>query len=221
MKKQNKITVKHYLNTNLKAYKVKNENFYSVYLFVTTKNVVTRVKSHYFNDLYSLKEFENFSNAGNENFELMKKEVGAVENIIRAQLNLTKEFDTNLFSLLYNHTPNIKLIHSSASMDKYLKNVCMIESEKEKIQLGDKEVATTISIYDFFKPNYQKEVERILREKENKLPIMENVNVGVLLCFFQAAKNVLSTIKKYEKISTKYDYLLNNAMIEMESIKIF
>ena len=41
----NKITVKHYLNTNLKPYVINGDKYYSIYALVTSHRQNTKVKS--------------------------------------------------------------------------------------------------------------------------------------------------------------------------------
>ena len=40
-----KITVKHFLNTNLKPYVINKQNYYSIYVFVTANRKTTKLKS--------------------------------------------------------------------------------------------------------------------------------------------------------------------------------
>ena len=57
-----KITIKHFLNTNLKPYIINKQNYYSVYLLITAQRKTTKVKSLVFDEYYSESDFESIFN---------------------------------------------------------------------------------------------------------------------------------------------------------------
>ena len=159
MSKERKITVKHFLHEKMRVFKVNNENHYQVYLQILVTNKLTRIKSYSFTEIYTKTDFE-----GLQSSEKAQNEIITVQNLIRTQLGITNEFDTNLFSAFYNLMPNYEL---SQILAEKLLNVAK----------G--------SFYNFFSPSNQIEIENALREKTEKMPIMENVNKGVMLAFFE------------------------------------
>ena len=74
-----KVTVKHYLNTNLKPYIVRGEKYYTVYMLVTVNRKTTRIPSKEFEELHTEEEFENEILPSEE----LQAEVKTVENIIK------------------------------------------------------------------------------------------------------------------------------------------
>lgn len=93
-----KITVKHYLNVNLKPYVIKGENYYSIYIMVVVNRKNTKVKSISFEELYTEKDFEDIQN---EDDNLLKQEVKVIDKICSLILDVFGEFDTSLFSAYY------------------------------------------------------------------------------------------------------------------------
>lgn len=220
MSKESKITVKHYLNTNLKAYKIRNEDFYNLYMLVTTKNRNTKVKSNCFSELYTQNEFEDFMKEGSEASELIKNEVETVTNILRTQLNLSSdinEFDTVLFSAFYNLMPNYSIYEVLRTVNSF--NLYFLD-DFDLVERGAS--GALLTFYDWFKPEIQKEIKLALSKKEGKTPIMENVNKAIMLCFFNVLCEFLNT-KKYEILKNKYAFWLHREGVVrgIKEIKLF
>lgn len=93
-----KITVKHYLNVNLKPYVVKGESYYSIYIMVVVNRKNTKIKSVSFEELYTEKDFEDIQNEDND---LLKQEVRVIENICTQIQDIFGDFDVSLFSAYY------------------------------------------------------------------------------------------------------------------------
>lgn len=93
-----KITVKHYLNVNLKPYIVKGENYYSMYIMVIVNRKSTKVKSISFEELYTEKDFEDIQNEDND---LLNQEITVIENICELIQDVFRGFDVTMFSSYY------------------------------------------------------------------------------------------------------------------------
>lgn len=93
-----KITVKHYLNVNLKPYIVKGENYYSMYIMVIVNRKSTKVKSISFEELYTEKDFEDIQNEDND---LLNQEITVIDNICGLIQDVFREFDATMFSSYY------------------------------------------------------------------------------------------------------------------------
>ena len=93
-----KITVKHYLNVNLKPYVVKGESYYSIYIMVVVNRKNTKVKSVSFEELYTEKDFEEIQSEDND---LLKQEIRVIENICTQIQDTFGDFDASLFSAYY------------------------------------------------------------------------------------------------------------------------
>ena len=94
-----KITIKHYLNKNLKPYKIKDEKYYMVHILITVNRKTTRVRSKIFEEICTEKDFEEIEKTEQAGiFEESK----TIETIIQTQLSMFNEFDTSLFCAFYN-----------------------------------------------------------------------------------------------------------------------
>ena len=57
-----KITVKHYLNTNLKPYIIDGEKYYKIYVLIRADTQNTKIKSDVSSNEYTETEFEKLIN---------------------------------------------------------------------------------------------------------------------------------------------------------------
>ncbi|XKX05239.1 hypothetical protein R8G61_12885 [Tenacibaculum maritimum] len=93
-----KVTISHFLNTNLKPFVMKGDNYYPIYIKVTAKRTTTKTRSLVFKEHYTQTEFDEIiSSEEIEDIEMIKNEVSAIERIARITINELKEFDTAFF----------------------------------------------------------------------------------------------------------------------------
>lgn len=93
-----KITVKHYLNTNLKPYIIRGENYYSMYIMVVVNRKNTKVKSISFEELYTEKDFEDILS---DSDSLLTQEIAVIEKVCSLIQEVLGDFDTTFFSAYY------------------------------------------------------------------------------------------------------------------------
>nr|DAX93167.1 MAG TPA: hypothetical protein [Bacteriophage sp.] len=93
-----KITIKHYLNVNLKPYIIRGKSYYSMYIMVIANRKSTKVKSITFGELYTEEDFEDIFE--HDNFQI-RQEISAIENICSLILDTFSDFDATIFSLYY------------------------------------------------------------------------------------------------------------------------
>lgn len=99
-----KITIKHYLNTNLKPYIIKGECYYSIYIMIVVNRKNTKVKSITFEELYTEKDFEEIICEDND---LLQQEITAIENLCLLVQDVIGAFDTSFFSAYYSSMQNM------------------------------------------------------------------------------------------------------------------
>ncbi len=108
MAKQSKITVKHFLNTNLKPYVINGTNYFSIYMLVIANRKNTKIKSIVFNELYTDNDFNEIINLTDKDDEiLLNKEISCVENIGKILIDILNEFDTSFFTVYYSFLSSI------------------------------------------------------------------------------------------------------------------
>lgn len=94
-----KITVKHYLNTNLKPYIVGEDKYYKIYLLIRTNNKNTKLKSVISDDEFTQEEYD----------EIIKDEDNIINKFIQIETNVytkiieqieidRKEFDIQILN---------------------------------------------------------------------------------------------------------------------------
>ena len=159
-----KITIKHYLNVNLKPYKIDNEDTYNIYVIVSSERVNTKIKSILFSGNYSTKEFDLLDKRE------FKKESEILENIVQTTKYIAGFFDTNLFTLFTKYLIEIsmdsiimpnhpKIISSGVEYNVKTKDIYYpkVEDNSKKFFFEGENVKFNDSVvFYWFKSSYQK-----------------------------------------------------------------
>lgn len=94
-----KITIKHYLNTNLKPYIIDNEKYFRIYVLIRADTQNTKIKSDADTNEYTEKEFEKIvNNPESETFKAIIEETKIIEFIVNKMKEDKKVFSSALFS---------------------------------------------------------------------------------------------------------------------------
>lgn len=203
-----KITVKHFLNTNLKAYTVRGVEYYTVYLLITVNRKSTQVKSHSFAEMHSEADFNKYLKKGHENYIHFELEEQRVQKLIETQIFVFgDEFDTLLFSAFYNLMPEYHL--NKAVLAKELLEVLLkkrIIRDSGSLLFLDFGKEAGVTFYDWFDPQYQKKVlkEIIGKDKVKKQLILNRINASVICSFFDILDIVVMSSQKYRSLKSKY-----------------
>jgi hypothetical protein len=189
-----KISVKPYLNTNVKPQVIDGDKYYPVYILVRAKGRNTRVRSHHHQGVYTEKEFNG------QNIANTCEEIPTVETLVNAQLLVDGEtFDTVLFATLYNLLPK----HPVRFTHFFLFELHSNWLEKEDFGM---------SFYDWFKPTFQKHVIGQLKKKSIVPTLaLNSINASLLYSFF----GILADVAKakptiYQAISARYKPVFKN-----------
>lgn len=93
-----KITVRHYLNMNLKPYVIDGENYYKVYVLIRANTQNTKIKSDISSSEYTESEFKSLvSNKKSELSEAIKIETELIEFIVNKIISDKKIFTSALY----------------------------------------------------------------------------------------------------------------------------
>ncbi len=106
-----KVTIKHFLNTNLKPFIMAGLNYYPIYVMVTARRKTTKIRSLTFNEYYTEEMFDEImTSTDDEDKQMINDEVTAIERIARLIMNETGEFETSFFYSYvdFSNTINIK-----------------------------------------------------------------------------------------------------------------
>jgi hypothetical protein len=216
-----KITVKHYLNTNLKAYIINGEKYYSIYALVTANRQNTKVKSIAFNEYYTERDFEEINNQNNiEDYTIIKNEEVTIINIASLILNEFETFDTTLFAAIYNYFKDIFVFELSFEM-KYLgssRHISLNSKEKNKAGLNISEFfvipeylkenfSNGMSLYTWYSDNAQKDFKTFLITNNCQYDIDRTIELLNKIIFYESFEKLYDFLKgqkKYEGLLEKY-----------------
>ncbi len=199
-----KITVKHFINVNLRPYIVGDEKLYPPYLLITVNRKTTKVKSHSFSELQSPENFKKHIRSKEASSEVL-----AVTDLITSQVSVFNEnFDTNLFSSFYNLMPEYPLINSQI-FERVMSNT-KLKNDWSDLILGHKgsNPQSGLTFFDWYKPEFQNENKKQL--SASGLTIKQ-VNQIVLISFFEFLQVIARSQQKYNSLLSKYPLFFEDA----------
>lgn len=182
-----KITIKHYLNKNLKPYKIKDEKYYMVHILITVNRKTTRVRSKAFEEICTENDFEEIERTEQAG---LYEESKTIETLIQTQLDMFNEFDTSLFCAFYN------------LMDKYNTNRIPHYRADFLGNITDEKTQNECTFYDIFRPSTQKRIAEIIESTDFKN--VGELNKAVMRSFFEILEIVARSTQKYRFIPELY-----------------
>lgn len=205
-----KITVRHFLNVNLKPYLIRGEAYYSMYIMVIVNRKSTKIKSITFGELYSEKDFEDIIEYDDKQ---MKQEATAIENICSLILDIFPEFDATLFSLYYSVLKDIFIDEIEWEEGAY-HNFNLFSAEKNKLGIamecfiyGDYSLAINdthgMDLFNWYTEETQNELKTFLEQYscvDHDLQKIMNK-----LAFLGSFKRFVTLIKRTRKGKELYD----------------
>ncbi len=219
-----KITVKHYLNTNLKPYIINGEKYYSIYVLVTANRQNTKVKSRAFNEYYSEKDFAEIVSIDND---LIVSETETIINIAELLILETESFDTTLFSAVYNYYQSIYIFDLDIEQPlKYYKNITkkqanLFNKNNNKLGLGidaffiepfsmNENQSKGMSIFTWYSSDTQIKLRNFLVENDCKYNIDRTIEILNKIVFYSSLDKlnwIFKGSKKYKILTEKYSKL--------------
>lgn len=200
-----KISVQHFLNENLKAYKINGESFFAVYMLVTAQRKTTRIKSLQFQEIYTPAEFKKLVKS-----KPALGECQLVQTLVEAQMAEFKAFDTLLFSSFMNFMPKHALVESrffEMGVGQVL-SVHPLLFHRGMHRLNYSEDG--LSFIDWFHPTNQHVIKKHLFAigiKADKILVMNRI---VLLAFFDLLKVLSSSLNKYSELKARYFHTMDS-----------
>lgn len=221
-----KITVKHFLNRNLKPYVISGDNYYSIYVLVTANRQNTKFKSILLNEYYNEKDFEELLNSEDKNDRgLISNEVHTITTITELIISFFKSFDTALLAAYFSFSENIFLFDTNCQFiiseegkifDSYKHDSNSIGLEMDSIFLHFTSdiLSSGVSINSFYNIDNQKK----LYEYVNKLPNVKNlketifdINLILFIGTLEKFSWFLKGSKKNRTLLDKYQFIFENA----------
>lgn len=215
-----KITIKHFLNTNLKPYVINKQNYYSIYLMITGQRKTTKVKSILFNEYYSENDFESIFNSDlSEDRMMVENEINSVKIICELVVNELKEFDTNFLTAFYNFSNTIDIwkpdnqifSYNGEKIDLYdaSKNNAGIVLDRLKIEFTD---IRGVSLYEFFNKENQEKALQILKKQKvkNTIDSLNDINKTFFYSSLEFFEWFIKGNKKNAELEEKYEQFFEN-----------
>ena len=217
-----KITVKHYLNTNLKPYIINGAAYYSIYALVTANRQNTKVKSKVFNEYYSESDFAEISSGTNkEDISLLLNEAKTIEVIVSVLISKINLFDTALFSALYNYFQEIFVFDLELHYKDDEKIADLYDKDKNRlgVQIDSfftenfslkENNAKGMSLYTWFSPLGQQELSKFLVKNNCLYDTRDAVKILNDIVFetsFEKMNWILKGSQKSKLLLDKYNNL--------------
>lgn len=214
-----KITVKHYLNTNLKPYVVRGENYYSVYIMVVVNRKNTKVKSISFEELYTEKNFEDIQL---EETSSLTQEVTVIENLCLLIQDVLGDFDASFFSTYYSLMKDIFI--DSIDFEQHRDGFNFWNKNNNKLNLaiegfvfGDFSISINrthgMDLFTWYSLTGQDKLYNYLQEENvlGEIPLIVNMlNKLTFLGSMEAFSKKLQKSKKGAELYEKYRDTINN-----------
>jgi len=235
-----KITVKHFLNTNLKPYFINGEKYFSIYALVTANRQNTKVKSKAFNEYYTEKDFIEISDPININdFETLKNEEITIINIVGLLMSELETFDPTLFAAIYKYYQIIFVfdleIQKPELQDTTTGNKMIIDlynSEKNKLGVGidrfliapfslKENQSKGLSVFSWYSEKNQNNLKAFLVANNCKYDLDRAIEILNKIVFFESMTKLKEMIRngKYEILLDKYSTFLN--FPELKTVQYF
>lgn len=221
MEKQSKITIKHFLNTNLKPYFINKIGYYSVYILLTAHRQNTRVKSIALNEFYSDNDFEEIVNSINDiDKNIISEETSTLEIITKIVIEELKDFDTHFITTFFNFSENINIYDIDVEMFKYNKEVNFYYKDKNKAGINldrfifkENNLYPNIKLYRFYGKENQNNLKNFLIETNCKTDIEKTINSINKMFFYRSFdkfKWFLGGSKRNKELLQKHKTLFND-----------
>lgn len=214
-----KITVKHYLNTNLKPYVVRGENYYSMYIMVIVNRKSTKVKSISFEELYTEKDFEEIQNEDNS---LLNDEAKVIESICSLIVDVFGDFDAGVFSSYYIlmndlFVDDVEFETMDSDFSFYAGKDNPLGLNLQDYIFGDFSLSINrthgMSLFTWFSTSGQKELLKYLKRqkiKYNSNELICMLNKSAFLGSMKAFSSKLDESKKGRELYNKYAETIDN-----------
>lgn len=209
-----KITIKHFLNTNLKPYVINKENYYSIYLMITGQRKTTKVKSLLFDEYYSESDFENIFNSNNFGDKtLIENEINSVKIICELVTTELKEFDTNFLTAFYNFSNTIDIwkpdnqifSFNGEKIDFYdaNKNNAGIILDRLKVEFTN---VRGVTLYEFYNKENQEKALKILKKQKvkNETDSLDDINKTFFYASMEFFEWFIKGNKKNAELESKF-----------------
>ncbi|MFB9121562.1 hypothetical protein ACFFUE_10240 [Bergeyella porcorum] len=211
-----KITIKHFLNTNLKPYVINKQNYYTIYVLITAKRRTTKLKSLMFDEYYTENDFEEIFNSENsEDIKMIENEISSINIISEIIISELQDFDTAFLTAFINFSNTIDIwkidnecfrFDNKETVNIYHKNAnsAGMEIDTIKIELS---ALKTVTLYDYFNRENQTKAKEILKKQgvKNIPDVIQDINKSFFYRSLDAFEWYIKGSKKNMVLKDKYE----------------
>lgn len=214
-----KITIKHFLNTNLKPYVINKQNYYSIYVLITANRKTTKIKSLIFDEYYTENDFEDiFNSEENEDKNLIKNEISAIEIITEISIEVLNEFNTAFVTAFINFSntisvwkPDVELYTGENNL--YQKNNFLgVEIDTIFLLLTSTTMKDEITIFEFYSAENQNKIIQHLQDKNIKEPkiLLQDINKILFYTSMEFFEWYIEGSKKNSELKNRFFVLFDD-----------
>lgn len=230
-----KISIKHFLNTNLKPYIINKQNYYSIYVLITAQRKTTKVKSITFNEYYTESDFNDiFSSESNDDKIMIENETHAINIISELVINELQEFDTNFLTAFYNFSNTVDIWKIDNQIFTYNNvQIDLFDSKKNSAGISIDNIkliftkARGLTLFEFYNKQNQEKAKNELQKQsvKNIEDALNDINKSFFyrsMEFFEwyveGNKKNAELKERYSIFFETYDTLINSHLVEKYKI---
>lgn len=211
---ESKITIKHFLNTNLKPYVMNGENYYPIYLLVTAKRRTTKLKSLEFSELYKESDFKDIFNSTNkEDIQKVNNEIVSLENIARLIIGAIDDFNTIFFTAYVKYSNSLTFwdIEIEEVLPFNKNNVLGVKLDKLYLDIQDNELVEN-TIFEVYGAKWQTKALDYLKALniDNYKEVLNDINKVIFYTSISNFRWFIEGSKKTTTLKKLYPILFDN-----------
>jgi len=215
-----KITIKHFLNTNLKPYVINKLNYYSIYLLITANRKTTKLKSLVFNEYYTEKDFEEIFYSENiEDKNLIKNEISAINIISEISIEVLNEFNTAFVTAFINFSNTISVWKSNTELYDYNSgnnlfsegNFLGVKLDEIYLLLTKDTMQDELTIFEFYSYEKQNIILNFLKNRKLRNPkeLLQDINKILFYTSLEFFKWYIEGNKKNADLKNRFTVLFD------------
>lgn len=211
-----KITIKHFLNTNLKPYVINKKNYYTIYILITANRKTTKLKSLVFDEYYTEKDFEDIFNSEEiTDKNLIANEINAINIISEISIEALSEFNTSFLTAYINFSNTISVWKPETEIKIFERstfesnNIFGVSIDRIYTEIGkDKE----ITIFEFFSLETQNIAIKYLKKNNvrNAKTVLNYINKILFYTSLEYFRWYIEGNKKNSDLLNRFYLLFDN-----------
>ncbi len=161
------ISVKHFLNKNLKPYMINGTAYYSIYVLVTAQRKTTKFKSLTFTEYYSEQDFNELMNSP-ENKTAIDNELTSIKRIAEIIIAEIGVFDTMFFTAYVNFSKGCEITNINIDVLQTETDIAQTFGKKSILGISVRDVLPLCDLFEFYGIEQQTELKKQINTISDK-----------------------------------------------------